>query len=291
MTQLSVNAISAASVYVLVGVGFALVFRVAKFFHFAHGAVFVVGAYSAFLFARWLSMPFPIAVLAGVLMSTACGLSIEHIVYRPLRKRGSGPLVLLLASLGMYILLQNLISCVFGDGTKSLRDGEVEAGIGILGARITPTQIVMAGVSASLVIAVATLLKKAKLGRAMRAVAHDRELAVLSGIDTNRIFSWTFALGSALAGIAGILVALDTDMTPTMGMNALMMGVVAVIIGGVSSIPGVVLGALLLGTAQHFGAWGIGSQWQDAIAFFILLAFLLVRPQGILGKQARKATV
>ena len=125
----------------------------------------------------------------------------------------------------------------------------------------------------------------------MRAVADDLELARVSGIDSDRIILWTFAISSALAGIAGILVAFDTDMTPTMGLNVLLMGVVAVIIGGSGSIPGVALGALFLGLAQHLGVWGISSQWQDAIAFIILLAFLLVRPEGVLGKRVTKATV
>ena len=124
----------------------------------------------------------------------------------------------------------------------------------------------------------------------MRAVANNPELARISGIESDRVILSTFALGSALAGIAGILVALDVDMTPTMGMNALMMGVVAVIVGGVGSIPGVALAALLLGMAQHLGVWYISSQWQDAIAFVILLTFLLFRPEGFMGKRVKTAT-
>ena len=125
----------------------------------------------------------------------------------------------------------------------------------------------------------------------MRAVANDPELASVSGIDSGKVILLTFALGSALAGVAGILVAFDVDMIPTMGMNALMMGVVAVIIGGVGSIPGIALGSLLLGMAQHLGVWFISSQWQDAIAFAILLIFLLFRPQGFLGKKIKKANI
>jgi branched-subunit amino acid ABC-type transport system permease component len=113
----------------------------------------------------------------------------------------------------------------------------------------------------------------------------------MTGINSDRVIFWAVALGSVLAGIAGILVALDVDMTPTMGMNALLMGVAAVIIGGVDSLPGVALGALLLGMAQHLGVWKISSQWQDAIAFFILLMFLLFRPQGFLGKRVKKVSV
>jgi branched-chain amino acid transport system permease protein len=167
----------------------------------------------------------------------------------------------------------------------------VREGLNVFGARITPIQIVIISISIILVLMVALFLKFSKIGKSMRAVADDPELASFSGIDTNSVILLTFAIGSALAGIAGILVALDVDMTPTMGMNALMMGVVAVIIGGVGSIPGVALGALLLGLSQHLGVWKISSQWQDAIAFIILFIFLLFKPEGFLGKKIKKAKI
>jgi len=208
-----------------------------------------------------------------------------------MRKKNASPMVLLLASLGLYIVLQNTISMVFGDDTKSIRSGVVREGLQVLGARITPIQIVIISTSVVLAILAALWLKKSRMGKAMRAVANDAELANISGIDANKVVLWTFGVGSALAGVAGILVALDVDMTPTMGMNALMMGVVAVLIGGVGSIPGVALGALLLGLAQHLGVWKISSQWQDAIAFIILFVFLLFRPQGFLGRKMKKVEV
>jgi len=219
------------------------------------------------------------------------GCLIDSFIYRPLRHKGSSPLVLLLASLGIYIVLQNVISMVFGDDAKTIRFGIVKEGINILGARITPVQITIIAVSLFLLLCCFFFLKYTKMGQAMRAVANNPELARISGIESDRVILSTFALGSALAGIAGILVALDVDMTPTMGMNALMMGVVAVIIGGVGSMPGIALGALLLGMAQHLGVWKISSQWQDAIAFVVLLMFLLFRPQGFLGKKIKKATI
>ena len=219
------------------------------------------------------------------------GCLIELGVYRHLRKKKAGVLILLLASLGIYILLQNIISIVFGDETRSIRTSAVQEGLDFLGARITPIQIVTICVSIVSVIALSVFLKKSKIGKAMRAVANDPELANVSGINSNGVILWTFAIGSALAGLAGILVALDVDMTPTMGMSALMMGVVVVIIGGVNSIPGIALGALLLALAQQLGAWYIGSQWQDAIAFVILVLFLLFKPEGFFGKKVKSATV
>ena len=291
ISQLILNAVLTGSVYVLVALGFALIYGTTRFFHFAHGVVFTAGAYFTFLFKTWLGFPLSISILLAILLSTLLGCLMELSAYRPLRRKGASSLLLLLASLGMYIVFQNVISMVFGDDTKSIRSGVVKEGLNVFGARITPIQILIICVSVVLVVAVVLFLKKTKMGKAMRAVANDPELASVSGIDSDRVILWTFAVGSALAGVAGILVALDVDMTPTMGMNALMMGVVAVIIGGVGSIPGVALGALLLGMAQHLGVWYISSQWQDAIAFIILAAFLLFRPQGFLGRRIKKATV
>jgi len=289
--QLLVNSLIAASVYTLVAVSFSLIYSTTRFFHFAHAAVFTAGAYFAYLFYILSGLPLFIAIALSIIFSAVLGSLIELYVYRPLRKTSASSMVLLLASLGVYIVLQNLISMIFGDDTKSIRAGDVVEGINILGARITPIQIIIIITSIILIILLSMFLQKSKLGMAMRAVANDPELTKISGIDSDKIIAWTFLIGSALAGIAGILVALDVDMTPTMGMNALMMGVVAAIIGGIASIPGVALGALLLALAQNFGVWKISSQWQDAIAFVILILFLLFRPEGFLGRKVKKAMV
>ena len=291
INQLILNGIIAGSVYTLVAVGFAVIYRTVRFFHFAHGVVFTAGAYFTYLFKAWLGWPVIVAIPVSIGLCAVLGMMMEIFVYRPLRHKESSALILLLASLGIYIVLQNIISMIFGDDTKTIRSGIVKEGINLLGARITPVQITIICVSLLLVLACFLFLKYTKIGRSMRAVANNPELARVTGINSDSVVFWTFAIGSALAGIAGILVALDVDMTPTMGMNALMMGVAAMIIGGVESIPGVALGALLLGMAQHLGVWKISSQWQDAIAFAILLVFLLFRPQGFLGKRVKKVTI
>ena len=291
INQLIMNGIIAGSVYTLVAVGFAVIYRTVKFFHFAHGVVFTAGAYFSYLFKVWLGWPIIFAIPASIGLCIVLGIFLDTLVYRPLRHKQSSALILLLASLGIYIVLQNIISMVFGDDTKTIRSGIVKEGINILGARITAVQITIIFVSLLLILSCFLFLKYTKIGRSMRAVASNPELAEVSGINSDGVVLWAFTLGSALAGIAGILVALDVDMTPTMGMNALMMGVAAVIIGGVESIPGVALGALFLGMAQHLGVWKISSQWQDAIAFVILLVFLLFRPQGFLGKRVKKLTI
>ena len=289
--QIFINTIITSSSYILIAFGFSIIYRTVKFFHFAHGIVFTLGAYFTFLFKVWLACPLWIATWAGISLAGVIGCLMELIVYRPLRKRDSSWLVLLLTSLGIYIFLQNIVSMSFGDETRSIRTGVVQEGFNVFGARITLIQIITICVSIVLIIALSAFLKKSKIGKAMRAVANDPELANVSGINSNRIILWAFAIGSALAGLAGILVALDVDMTPTMGMNALMMGVVAVIVGSVNSIPGIALGALLLATAQHLGAWYIGSQWQEVIAFVILVLFLLFKPEGFGGKKIKSITV
>ncbi|MCX5905465.1 MAG: branched-chain amino acid ABC transporter permease [Proteobacteria bacterium] len=291
VNQLFINSLIAASVYTLVAVSFYLIYSTTRFFHFAHAVVFTSGAYFAYLFHILLGLPLLIAAGLSAAACAGIGSLLETGIYRPLRKIGASSMILLLASLGIYIVLQNVISILFGDDTKSMRTGDVVEGLNIFGARITPIQITIILTSIILVTLVSLFLQKTRMGKAMRAVANDPELANISGIESNRVIAVTFIIGSALTGIAGILVALDVDMTPTMGMNALMMGVVAVIIGGVGSVPGAALGALLLALAQNFGVWKISSQWQDTIAFTILLVFLLFRPEGFLGKKVKKATI
>jgi len=291
MNQIVLNAFISASWIAVTGLGFGLIFYCARFFHLAHGAVFTTGAYLTFLFNVLLGVPLLISIALAVALSGLLGWLMHIAVYRPLRQRGASSLVLLIASLGMYVALQNSIAMAFGKETKTIRAGVVEEGIDVLGGRLTSTQILTMCASVILVAAVAGLLGKTRIGRAMRAVASDPELASISGIDCDRIIAYAFAAGSALAGLAGVLVALDVDMTPTMGMHALMMGVVAVIVGGRGSVPGVAFAALLIGMAQHLGVWKISSQWQDAIAFIILLAFLLLRPQGFLGTSIRRLAI
>lgn len=290
-TQLVVNGLIAGSVYALVALGFALIYGTTRFFHFAHGAVYTAGAYLTYALAALYHLPLGVAISAAVLLSCLLGLLTEVVVYRPLRRKYAATLVLLIASLGLYVVIQNVISVIFGDDIRSIRSGIVQEGFNVLGARITPVQAVTLGVAVVLFVAVGLVMSRTRVGKALRAVANDPELALISGVNSERVILSAFAIGSGLAAVAAILVSFDVDMVPTMGMNALLMGVVATIIGGIGSIPGAAVGGLLLGLAQHLGVWKIGSQWQDSIAFAILLVFLLVRPYGVFGRKLRKAEI
>lgn len=289
--QLFVNGVIAASIYSLIALGFALIYQTTRFFHFAHGAVYTFGAYFAYMFSVQLGWGREFAFPAACLLTALLGVLLEIGVYKPMRKRKATDLILLIASLGLYTVLQNFISMFWGDDTKTMRTGVVTEGHEILGARITDIQIAIIFTSIILIAVFALLLLKTKFGKTLRALANDPELARLNGIKSNTYIIYAYAIGSFLAAVASIMISFDTDMTPTMGFNALVMGVIAVIIGGINSLPGAALGALLLGLAQNLGVWKLPSKWQDTIAFVILILFLLFRPYGILGKKPSKAEI
>jgi branched-chain amino acid transport system permease protein len=282
-TQLLANTLVAASVYALVALGFAVIYSTTRFFHFAHGIVFAFGAYATFFLHGSLGCPLPVAMGLGVIGGMGLGCLIEVAAYRPLRRKGSSSLVLLVASLGIYVALQNLLSLCFGDDARTIRSPVVEEGVRLAGARITLVQLATSAVCIALLCATQLLLNRSKIGKAIRAVGSDSYLAEASGIAAERVLVWTYALGSALGAVAGILVALDIDMTPTMGMNALMVAVVVTVVGGIGGIRGLAIGALLLAGAQQFVSWVFGAEWKDAMAFVILVAFLLFRPHGTAG--------
>lgn len=289
--QILINILVSTSHILLIATGFSLIFYTARFFHFAHGIIFTSAAYLVFLLSTWLKFPLGVSIALGILLCSVIGVLIELCVYCPLRKKKSSELIFLLASLGIYIILQNFVSMVFGDSTKTLRSNNVIEGISLFGTRVTPIQIISIFVSLLIIVLLSIFLNRTKIGICIRAVANDPGLANVSGISSSKVLIWVFCIGSALAGLAGILVAFDIDMTPAMGMNALMLGVVAVIIGGVDNIIGITLGAFLLSAAQNCAAWYIGSQWQDTAAFVILVLFLLLRPEGFFGKKIQNTTV
>jgi len=287
--QIIANGLIVGTLYGLVAFGFSMVFRVCKFFNFAHGVVYAAGAYFAYCVVRgaWSVGSTPAAwtlgVLAGVIGAGVLGVLIDRVVYKPLRKRKAPNLVFLLASFGIFIFIQNLLQLIFGAQILTIRTGPVKEGHHFLGAVITDIQILILAVSVSLCVALWLFIQKTRLGKAMRAVADDPLAASVVGINPERMILAAFAIGSALAGAAGILISLETNIEPTMGMNAILKGIIASIIGGIGSIPGAMFGGLFLGIAENLGIWKISAGWKDCIAFVILIAFLLIRPGGIMS--------
>ena len=289
--QLILNGIIAGSIYALVALGFSIVYRTIKFFHFAHGVVYAAGAYIAYTLFILLKINPLISFFLSIALASLLGISIDRLVYRPLRKNNAPNLVYLIASFGVFIFLQNLLQLIFGAQILTLRTGPVKEGHHFLGAVITDIQILIMVSSFVLFFLAWLFIQRTKFGKAIRAVSDDPVGARVVGINSEKIILTVFAIGSALAGAAGILISLETNIEPTMGMNAILKGIIASIIGGIGSIPGALFGGLFLGLAENLGIWKIQAGWKDAIGFAILIIFLLLRPSGIMGVKTEKEKI
>ena len=289
--QLIVNGIIAGSIYTLIALGFTVIYRTVNFFHFAHGVVYAAGAYLAYTFFILLKINPIISIFLSIIIAGLLGVCIDRFVYLRLRKHKASNLIFLLTSLGVFIFLQNLLQLIFGAQILTLRTGTIKEGHHFLGAVITDIQILIIVASVILFILTWLFIQKTKLGKAIRAVADDPIGARVVGINSEKIILAVFAIGSALAGAAGILISLETNIEPTMGMNAILKGIIASIVGGIGSIPGALFGGLFLGLAENLGIWKIQAGWKDTIAFAILIIFLLLRPSGIMGVKRGKEKI
>lgn len=284
--QLVVNSVIAASLYALVAMSFNLIYGATRFFNLAHGVVAAVGAYTAYFVGSSLGLPIWAAMLAGVVVAAIAGGVFELFLFRPLRARKASNLVLLVASLGAVIAIEAVIAILFTSQFKTLSQLGGPTGVIHIGSAVmTQVQAMILASAVFLLAALRLTLSKTSFGRAVRAVSDDEEVAKIVGIDTNKIIITVFVIGSAIAGLAGVFAGMDTGIEPRMGFSLLLKGVIAAIVGGIGSVYGGFLGAFLLGFAENFGIWYISGEWKDAIAFILLIIFLLVRPQGILGKK------
>lgn len=213
------------------------------------------------------------------------------VVYNPLRNRNSKSLVFLVSSLGIFVVIQNIISLIWGDNLKSINVGESVIGNNIMGAYITNNQLVIVFIGIILYTTLVIWLEKSKIGKQIRSVSSNKELAVTFGINSDRIILLSVVIGSLIASITGLLVGFEQGIKPNMGFNLLLFGAVAMIIGGAGSIYGLIGGALILASAQHLGAFYIGSKWMDAIAYLILIVFLIWKPLGFSGRQLKKTEI
>ena len=281
--QLLVNGLIAGAIYALVSSGFSLIYSTCKFVHFAHGVSIAFAAYFTYLFFSILQINFYIASLLAILFAVVLGFLMNLIIYKQLRKKKSSSVILLIASVGLLILLESLILLFFGADVKTIGYIQVAKGMEIFGAIITPLQVWIIFISLVLFVLIFLFMKKTRMGKAIRAVADNKDVAEIVGISSEKIYLWSFLVGSAIAGIAGVLIGLEQNLSPTMGIELMIKGFTAAIIGGIGSIPGAILGAFLLGLVENFGIWFLPSGYKDAIAFFILLIFLLFKPNGILG--------
>lgn len=291
LEQIIANGIIAGSTYALVALGFTVIYGTVRFFHFAHGVVFTLAAYLMWCGSAYFQLPLAMAAILAAFAGGLLGVLMNAVVYLPLRKQRAPKLILLLASFGVFVFLQNFFQLTFGSDIKVLRTGPVNEGLRVLGAVITNTQLII--LLATILLACASILfiKKTRIGKAICAVADDPVAASIMGVHSERTIAIVFFLGSSLAGAAGCLVALETNIHPMMGLNAVIKGIIAAVIGGMGSIPGALLGGMLIGLAENIGVWGISTGWKDAISFSILVLFLLLRPGGFLGGKLKARQV
>ena len=283
--QLVLNSIIAGSIYALIALGFNLIYGATKFFNLSHGVMAAIGGYTVFYFAKTLGWNLPLSIVVGVLLAGLIGYALDKLVYFPLRKRKASNMVLLVASLGLFTAIQAIIAILFTSQFQTLSQNISGQRIyEILGGVITQTQLTILISALVITVGLVLLLKYTMFGKAIKAVSDDEEVAKIVGINTNKIISYVFFIGSAIAGLGGILVGFDTGIEPTMGFALLLKGVIAAIIGGVGSIYGALIGAFLLGFVENFGIWQISGEWKDAIAFILLILFLIFRPRGIINK-------
>jgi len=290
LAQLIANGIVAGAEIAIVAMSFAFIYSATRFFNFAHASSYLAGAYVAYFLVVVARCSLAIGVGGAVVGSILVGLTMEALVFRRLRRRGASSLILLLTSFGLLVAFQSVISVVFGDGTLVLSRAKVSEVLTIGGARITAVQAVIVVACVSIGGCSSVLFRFAHQGRVFRAIASDPELAAMRGVRVDRAILTIFAIGSGVAGLAGVLVGLDTDLYPLMGLHALLLAMVAAIVGGIDTPAAAGLGGLLIGFAQQFGVWKLPSAWQDAIAFFILIIFLLFRPQGFFGETFKRAS-
>lgn len=280
VAQLVANGLIAGSSYGLLGLSLGLIYATSHFFHFAHGAAYTVAAYAAFALVTLAGLDPRLAIPLAIAFAALFGGAIDGFGYAPLRRRGAGPLTLLVGSLGIFVAMEAVISIMFGPGVQRLQATAADAPFALLGAQFTMLQIVTVALAAGLYALTFLALHRSRPGRLVRAVGCDPRLARIYGIDGERVVRLSFVAGSALVGVAAVLAAYDTGLRPSMGFNALLVAVVAVVIGGVRQSTAAYWGGMTLGFVQQVGAWVLPSQWQDVIVYMILVLLLLLRPAG-----------
>lgn len=281
-----INGISLGSVYAIIALGYTMVYGIAKMLNFAHGDVIMMGAYVIFFAVSMMGLPPMIGVLAAVVVCTLLGMAIERVAYKPLRD--ASPLAVLITAIGVSYLLQNVALLLFGANTKAFTSV-----VGIPALKLADGQLVISGETIVtilscivIMIGLTLFIKKSKAGQAMLAVSEDRGAATLMGINVNRTIALTFAIGSALAAVAGaLLCSAYPSLTPYTGAMPGIKAFVAAVFGGIGSIPGAMIGGILLGVIENLSKAYISSQLSDAIVFSVLILVLLVKPTGILGKK------
>ena len=281
-----INGISLGSVYAIIALGYTMVYGIARMLNFAHGDIIMVGGFTVFTIVTTMGGSPVVGILASVVVCTVLGVTIERVAYRPLRD--ASPLAVLITAIGVSYLLQNVALLIFGSNARQFTSVITVPALKLAGGKLSISSVTIVTILSCIVIMAALMafINKTKMGQAMLAVSEDRGAATLMGINVNRTISVTFASGSALAAVAGVLLcSAYPSLSPYTGSMPGIKAFVAAVFGGIGSIPGAFIGGILLGIIENLAKAYISSQLSDAIVFSVLIIVLLVRPTGILGKK------
>ena len=282
-----ISGLNLGSIYALIALGYTMVYGIAKMLNFAHGDIIMVGAYSVIVSAVTLKLPPVVAILIAVVVCAALGVTIEFLAYRPLRQ--SPPLAVLITAIGVSYLLQNLALLIFGPEQKSTPALFDLPSLTLGGVTVDGITLLTLGVTAAIMVGLTLFINLTRMGKAMRAVSEDRDAAELMGISVNKTITITFAIGSALAAVASVFFgATYTYIKPTTGSMPGIKAFTAAVFGGIGSIPGAMLGGILLGLIEQLSKTYISTLWADAIVFAVLVVVLVVKPTGLLGKPMQE---
>ena len=280
------SGISLGSIYAIIALGYTMVYGIAKMLNFAHGDVIMVGGYVSFMAMSSAGLPALPAVLLSVLVCTVLGVVIERIAYKPLR--GANSLAVLITAIGVSYLLQNLALLIFGANPKSFSSVVPLPALSLAEGKLTISGETLTAILACVIVMICltAFINKTRAGQAMLAVSEDKGAATLMGVNVNSTIALTFAIGSALAALAGVLLcSAYPTLTPTTGAMPGIKAFVAAVLGGIGSIPGALIGGLLLGVLENLSKAYISSKLSDAIVFSVLIIVLVVQPTGILGRK------
>ncbi|QHQ59700.1 branched-chain amino acid ABC transporter permease [Anaerocolumna sedimenticola] len=279
-----INGLRSGSIYALIALGYTMVYGIAKMINFAHGDIIMVGAYTLYVATAGLNIPVIPAVLLTIVVCAVLGIIIEKVAYKPLRKAPA--LAVLITAIGMSFLLQSIALLIFNANPITFESIIKLKSVKIGGVTISGVTIVTLAVTLICMVALTLFITKTKAGSAMRAVSEDRAAAELMGVNVNKTISMTFAIGSALAAVAGIMfVCQYQSIKPTLGALPGIKAFVAAVLGGIGSVPGAMLGGMLLGIIESVSKAYISTELADAIVFGVLVLVLLVKPSGLLGKN------
>ena len=280
-----INGLTQGSIYALVAIGFVIIFGTMNLVTFAHGEVYMAGAFAGYFALTVWHLPWYIALALGMVVGWILGYLIEKVAFRPLRSAGHMPPLLI--TIGLSIIFRDLANIIFGAENRPV-PSIYEQTFEVAGTQVSVLQVLLLGIAVFLIVVLRMLIYGTKIGRAMRATAQDHEAAYAMGVNVNRVFSISFSLASCLGGAAGVMVGMYYNAVySAMGSSAGLKGFAACIFGGLTSIPGAILGGLIIGVIENLTVQYLASGYRDIVAFLVLVLVLVLRPQGLLGRRMR----